>query len=632
MHHDNLTKKPEDRYSDETRERMSGGQVRCHGIRVVQLCTAVLAYLLLALPVAADTPTEWVPGAFDADTKRADQAELARTLLLREGKATVTVIEVQPDPAELERIAASPVDSGRLLVGTVTPAGIDAGFAAVAERAARGLTTPHAGGVLRLDPEGLTWTAAVRSPGATALRLHFTDFSLPRGVELFVYNERGEAHGPYIGLGVMKNGDFWSHTVSGDTIRVQLQVPASPLESDLVGILSDVRLEVAAVVHLGERFEMAHTLSPQPAVGDKALCSFNASCVENASCSSIPSAIQPAAAAVAHLQFTVGSDSFICSGGLVNDTDHSTTIPYLLTANHCFSSSSSASSLEAFFGFTTSCGGSCSSAGSPRILGSTLLATDSTSDYTLVQLNSGPPAGSTLLGWSTTAVAESNGTHLFRISHPGGAPQAYSEHEVDTSAGTCGSLPRGAWIYSRDTFGATESGSSGSPVLNSNGQIVGQLTGACGTNTGDTCDSVNNGTVDGALASYFFAVREWLDPSATGCVPSSTVFCAGEGGRFRVSVEWQDFAGVVGDGRVLDLGRRDSGIFWFFGPENLEMLVKVLDGCGVNDHFWVFAAATTTVRYTLTVTDLSTGEVAVYENPLGVAPPAITDTGAFGCS
>lgn len=130
----------------------------------------------------------------------------------------------------------------------------------------------------------------------------------------------------------------------------------------------------------------------------------------------------------------------------------------------------------------------------------------------------------------------------------------------------------------------------------------------------------------------FQATVTLFGQASSGCVPSSTVFCAGEGGRFRVSVEWQDFAGVVGDGRVLDIGRRDSGIFWFFSPENLEMLVKVLDGCGVNDHFWVFAAATTTVRYTLTVTDLSTGEVAVYENPLGVAPPAITDTGAFGCS
>ncbi len=59
------------------------------------------------------------------------------------------------------------------------------------------------------------------------------------------------------------------------------------------------------------------------------------------------------------------------------------------------------------------------------------------------------------------------------------------------------------------------------------------------------------------------------------------------------------------------------------------MLVKVLDGCPVNQHFWVFAAATTNVEYTLRVTDTETGAVEEYLNPLGVASPAIIDTEAF---
>ena len=53
-------------------------------------------------------------------------------------------------------------------------------------------------------------------------------------------------------------------------------------------------------------------------------------------------------------------------------------------------------------------------------------------------------------------------------------------------------IPRGAWIYSRDVYGGTEGGSSGSPIYNAQGQVVGQLTGACGTNTGDACDSGSN--------------------------------------------------------------------------------------------------------------------------------------------
>jgi hypothetical protein len=152
----------------------------------------------------------------------------------------------------------------------------------------------------------------------------------------------------------------------------------------------------------------------------------------------------------------------------------------------------------------------------PRVAGSTLLSTSSTGDYTLVRLSSGPPAGSSLLGWNAAAVAYSNGTSLYRLSHPKGAPQAYSTHSVSTSKGTCGSWPRGNWIYEQDTYGATEGGSSGSPVLNSSGQVVGQLSGACGTNPSNPCASSSNATVDGAFASYFSSVESYLDPTPGG--------------------------------------------------------------------------------------------------------------------
>ncbi len=152
----------------------------------------------------------------------------------------------------------------------------------------------------------------------------------------------------------------------------------------------------------------------------------------------------------------------------------------------------------------------------PRTLGAAILSTNKTGDYTLMQLSQNPPAGSVFLGWNSTPVANTNGAALYRISHPQGAPQAYSTHTVNTSAGTCRSWPRGSWIYSRDVIGATEGGSSGSPVLNASGQVVGQLSGACGTNLNDVCDEVNNATVDGAFASYFSSVSQWLNASSGG--------------------------------------------------------------------------------------------------------------------
>lgn len=114
-----------------------------------------------------------------------------------------------------------------------------------------------------------------------------------------------------------------------------------------------------------------------------------------------------------------------------------------------------------------------------------------------------------------------------------------------------------------------------------------------------------------------------------GCSPGSDHLCLGPG-RFRVEVAWKDFQGHIGAGQAVPFGSDDSGLFWFFAPPSWEMLVKVLDGCKLNQHYWVFSAATTTVQYTLRVTDTRTGVVKEYFNPSGTAAAAVTDTGAFG--
>ena len=117
-------------------------------------------------------------------------------------------------------------------------------------------------------------------------------------------------------------------------------------------------------------------------------------------------------------------------------------------------------------------------------------------------------------------------------------------------------------------------------------------------------------------------------PGSTTCVNDIDTLCL-RGGRFRIEVSWRNFEGETGVGRLAPALSTDSGVFYFFAAANWEMLVKVLDGCGLNQHYWVFAAATTNVEYTLTVTDLQTGEEAEYTNPLGTASPAIVDTSAL---
>ena len=73
----------------------------------------------------------------------------------------------------------------------------------------------------------------------------------------------------------------------------------------------------------------------------------------------------------------------------------------------------------------------------------------------------------------------------------------------------------------------------------------------------------------------------------------------------------------------------DSGYFWFFDENNVEMVIKVLDGCGLNERYWVYAAGLTDVGVVLTVDDTETGQVNVYTNTLGEAFRPIQDTDAF---
>lgn len=100
------------------------------------------------------------------------------------------------------------------------------------------------------------------------------------------------------------------------------------------------------------------------------------------------------------------------------------------------------------------------------------------------------------------------------------------------------------------------------------------------------------------------------------------------GDRFAIEVAWRDFDNREGEGS-LALRSPDSAVFWFFRPDNWELMVKMVNGCGGNGHSWVFAAATTNVAYTLVVTDTVTGVARQYDNPLGTASAAVTDTRAF---
>lgn len=467
-------------------------------------------------PIVAEARPQVYGGGMDAGQFHRQQAALSAWLA---GEIPARVLDnpnsVRITQDEALELANAPfTGQSPMKVGFVKPLANALQVRGIARTTARlkgADAVPFAGGTLSRNADGsLVWAASFTSPGAAGLRLHLENATLPEGAELYFYSQLGEAYGPY-----KSAADLWTHSVQGSTGVLQLHVPA---RTDLNGI----SFLVTEVAHVGEEFYgglQGNTAS---------FCSFNEPCIENVNCGS-NAAVNDAKNGVAKMLWVSGAFLYTCSGGLIADTNPSVSNLFL-TANHCLNRNRDAQSLEAFFSYDVSCGTSTCTATftdppsnliSGKTLGASVAATGSTSDYTILQLSQNPPSGSVFLGWSTTAVANSNNTSLYRVSHPSGAPQAYSAHHVDTGSVQCQGWPRGAWIYSHDDVGATEGGSSGSPVVNSAGQIVGQLTGGCGYNINDVCDSVNNWTVDGAFANYYSAVSSLL--GGGGCTPSAEV-------------------------------------------------------------------------------------------------------------
>jgi V8-like Glu-specific endopeptidase len=416
---------------------------------------------------------------------------------------------------DLARKQKENAQTGPAVVGKTKALNLAVRFTGLDAKLLSASPRPVAGGFLQATPDGgYVWAAAIKAEDAGAVRVHLTGMNLAPDADLFYFSPEGQAFGPYNGRGPNGDGDFWTASVFGQVGVVMLRQYGPTNTSDL----THVGFSIADVGHIGQAFAGSLRFSTE------SFCSFNVACIENASCHSGTPA-DPAKSAAALLQWVSGSFIYTCTGTLMNDTDNSTQIPYLLTANHCISTSKNASAVEAYFQFSIACGStSCPAQTHPggiQRLGSTIKATGTGGDYTLLQLNSAPPSGSTFMGWNNVAVANTNNVGLWRISHPAWAPQAWSTGHTDTSAPTCTGWPRGERIYSRTTGGGTEGGSSGSAVVNSSSQVVGQLSGACGTNVNDDCDQTNNATVDGALAFYWPNVAPFLNP--TTCTPVAEV-------------------------------------------------------------------------------------------------------------
>jgi hypothetical protein len=134
----------------------------------------------------------------------------------------------------------------------------------------------------------------------------------------------------------------------------------------------------------------------------------------------------------------------------------------------------------------------------------------------------------------------------------------------------------------------------------------------------------HNGTVQGSgVAALTF-------PAVLSCGSSTTSALCLQG-RFSVSAKFRTATApgpTDGDAHVVVAGA-NSGIFWFFSSDNWEVMVKALNACGLNSHYWIYSAATTDRFYRMNVFDVRAGVNKVYFNYAGPPAPAVTDSSAF---
>ena len=134
----------------------------------------------------------------------------------------------------------------------------------------------------------------------------------------------------------------------------------------------------------------------------------------------------------------------------------------------------------------------------------------------------------------------------------------------------------------------------------------------------------------GATSAYSNEASATTDGVVAACTAGAQTLCLNSS-RFRTEIVWRT-ASSGGRGQAVPVPTApESGLFYFFSPSNLEMLIKVLNACvePLGNRFWVFFAATTNVEFAVTVTDTQTGRTKSYFNPLNRPAAPVQDTDAF---
>lgn len=359
------------------------------------------------------------------------------------------------------------------------------------------------------------WRLRVESPGALATELFFRDFHMPLGGLLHVYSADGsEVLGGFSGYHNKDNGIFATAAIKGEACYVEYYEPAA--------VHGQGSFVIASLGHTYRRIG-----------ADRADdCEVDVNCPEGA-------AWVPQRDGVVKLRIVMAGAIFFCSGSLVNNVAQDCA-RYILTADHCSIDENGVGVTDAdlllwkfYFGYQRPNCGSGSATQSRLKTGCVRRASsndnggDSGSDFFLVEMQDeiSPTWNPYWLGWDATTTTHTGGVG---IHHPAG-----DEKKISTFTGNAqnssawngmGTHYRIIWSQTESGWGVTEGGSSGSPLFESTGKIIGTLTGG-----GSFCNSVQPGgqtnpdfygrmnfhwTSNGTPANE--RLKTYLDPGNTG--------------------------------------------------------------------------------------------------------------------
>lgn len=361
------------------------------------------------------------------------------------------------------------------------------------------------------------------STGAKAMRIGLLINQLPETATLRFYAKGAttafEVKGSEVLAVIAKNlaaGDktdagrtYWAPTIDGADATIEIELPKNVASSA-------VSIAMPSISHIFMSNKEINTATAQ--VNYTGDTNAGLSCQIDVTCASP----RPASTdAVVHIRFVDGPSTYICSGTMLNDNINSAT-PYLLTANHCISSQTVASTTEAWFKYrSTTCNDGTSGEYYlmlDRYAGTDLLYTAYSTDSTLLKLRSAPNvAGILYAGWDAST-APAVATTVHSIHHPRGDQQRLSRGSITSYSVRDAVNPNSFWssnIASGTildvtlTTGLTEGGSSGSGLFkgtDANPQLIGQLFGGSAA----VCGSPKYNVYGRFDVAYKAGMSDWL--------------------------------------------------------------------------------------------------------------------------